>query len=260
MVTRLRTLSILAVGLTLALLAAALLLGSCMESTRADEVTPEQRLSQRIDAAEQAVREHPDDLEKQLTLAKLLHRRGAYGEEEAAERADEMLQNLYASHPDDPLVAAYAGAAKMMRARRTLLPWKKGKLVEQGGEMIERALRQARDTPADDELEVRYVRAVSAASLPQWMEQGELAREEFAELADVAAEAVRDRKLAAHQGAVVLLRHAAALREAGDIDAAKRALRKAIGLSPGSHAGAEARAVLADLSAEDPSDPAATTQ
>lgn len=251
MVTSMRTFSILAAALTASVLAAALLLGACMQSTRAEEVTPEQRLSQRIDAAEQAAREHPDAVEKQLALAKLLHRKGAYGEKDAARRADEMLQEMHEAYPDQPLVAAYAGAAKMMRAQRTLLPWKKGELVKQGGAMIERALEQARETPADDELEVRYVRAVSAASLPEWMEQGELARDEFAALAEVAPDAVRDGRLTAHQAAVILVRHAAALRESGNIEAAKRALDQAVELSPGSHAGAEARTALEELSNPD---------
>ncbi|MFW6336593.1 MAG: hypothetical protein ACOC3G_05650 [Phycisphaeraceae bacterium] len=258
MVTRMRTFSILAAALGACVLAAALLLGACMQSTRAEEVTPEQRLSQHIDAAERAAREHPDDVEKQLALAKLLHRKGAYGEKDAAQRADEMLQELYEAHPDRPLVAAYAGAAKMMRAQRTLLPWKKGELVKQGGAMIERALEQAGDTPADEEWEVRYVRAVSAASLPEWMEQGELARDEFAELAEVAPEAVRDGRLTAHQAAVILVHHAAALREAGKTEAARRALDNAVELSPDSHAGAEARAALQAMSTPDRTSAAGT--
>ena len=244
---RLRSVPVLALLVVLVLAVGAMLLGSCIESTRAKEVTPEQRLSQRIDAAERAVRDSPDNAQRKLALAKLLHRRGAHGHDDAAERADRMLQELHEAHPDHPLIAAYAGAARMMRAERTLLPWKKGDLVKQGGAMIEQALERARETPAEEELEVRYVRAVSAASLPAWMEQGKLAREEFAALAEVASEAVEQGELAAHQGARVLLYHAAALREEGDIKAAKQALRKAIELSPDSHAGAEARAALAEL-------------
>ena len=244
---RLRSVPVLALLVVLVLAVGALLLGSCIESTRAEQVTPEQRLSQRIDAAEQSVRDSPDNVQRKLTLAKLLHRRGAHGHDDAAKRADRMLQKLHEAHPDHPVIAAYAGAARMMRAERTLLPWKKGELVKQGGAMIEQALERARESRAEDELEVRYVRAVSAASLPAWMEQGELARAEFAALAEVVSEAVEQGELASHQGARVLLYHAAALREQGEIEAAKRALRKAIDLSPDSHAGAEARAALAEL-------------
>lgn len=248
MPTRLRLTSILTASLAgIALVISPLLLGSCIGSTQTEQPTPDQQLQQRIDTARRDARQRPDEVAAQLEWAKLLHLQGSLGNEDAAKQADRLLQQLHQAHPDHPRVKAYAAAATMMRAERTFLPWKKGKLVKKGGKMIERAMELAEQTPAQDQLEVRYVRALSAASLPPWMEQGEIARREFAELAQVAEEAASNGELSPQQAARVLLHHATALHDRGDPKAAKRALRKAVDLSPDSHAGAEARRMLNEM-------------
>lgn len=238
-----------AAGAALALVALAALPAGAGEasSDAPSDASPDAWLRSRIERAERAVEAEPEALEARLHLAKLLHLSGSLGDKGDASRADDMLQRLRRAHPDRPRVLAYAGSAMMLRAKRTWLPWKKGDLVEAGGELIERALQRAERTPAADELEVRFVKAVSADSLPGWMGQKETARREFAALAAVAAEAVADGRLLRDQAATVLVRHAERCADEDRTDEARRLYRRAIELSPESHAAARSREALDDL-------------
>lgn len=81
---------------------------------------------------------------------------------------------LAAAAPTDPVLRAYAGAATAMRARGTLLPWRKLSHAEDGLAQIDKALAQlapAHDAPAHRgvpaALETRFVAASTFLALPK---------------------------------------------------------------------------------------------
>lgn len=230
-----------------AVLAVLVLLAPVASPARADAGgDPDRWLEERIERAERAVDDEPT-FEHRLLLAKLLHLKGSHGNKGAAKRSDRMFQALREDHGDDPRVLAYAGSAMMLRAKRAWLPWKKGALVEDGGELITRAMALAERTPEADETEVRFVRAVSVANLPGWMEQEAVAKRDFEALAASAEQAVRDGRLSQYQAASALVHRAGYLADADREAEARELYRRAIELSPKSHAAAAAREALEDL-------------
>lgn len=105
--------------------------------------------------------------------------RAADGAESAIEAAAQQLTQLSQADPQDPVLRAYAGAATSMRARTTMLPWKKMSAAEDGLALIDKALAQL--TPAHDaplhrgtpaSLETRFVAAGTFLAMPSMMNRG----------------------------------------------------------------------------------------
>lgn len=101
---------------------------------------------------------------------------GAAGDSGARDAAAAAFQALAASHPGQPLLAAYEGAATALKGRDALLPWNKVKFAENGADAIEKALAQL--TPAHDgmlfggtpvSVETRLVAANTLLALPDFM-------------------------------------------------------------------------------------------
>ncbi len=95
------------------------------------------------------------------------------GIESAVESAAERFGALASATPGDPVVLAYSGAATALRARTTMLPWKKMSFAEDGLAQIDKALALLnaahdaplyRDTPAS--LETRFTAASVFLALP----------------------------------------------------------------------------------------------
>ena len=106
--------------------------------------------------------------------------RAVDGADGAVEPAAEQLAKLSQAEPTDPVLRAYAGAAAAMRARTTMLPWKKMSAAEDGLAMVDKALAQL--TPAHDaplhrgtpaSLETRFVAAGTFLAMPSMMNRGE---------------------------------------------------------------------------------------
>ncbi|MCW5635591.1 MAG: hypothetical protein KIT17_19795 [Rubrivivax sp.] len=102
------------------------------------------------------------------------------GHEAAIEPAAEALARLSQADPADPVLRAYLGAATAMRARTTMLPWKKMSHAEDGLAHIDKAL--ALLTPAHDAplyrgvpatLEARFTAATTFLALPAMFNRGE---------------------------------------------------------------------------------------
>ncbi|NRF68836.1 hypothetical protein HLB44_17730 [Aquincola sp. S2] len=99
--------------------------------------------------------------------------RGNEGAEAAIDAAAEQFNKLSQAEPNDPVLRAYAGASTSMRARTTLLPWKKMGHAEDGLAQIDKAL--ALLTPQHDapgyrgvpaSLETRFTAAGTFLALP----------------------------------------------------------------------------------------------
>ncbi|MEW6707099.1 MAG: hypothetical protein AB1430_19805 [Pseudomonadota bacterium] len=95
------------------------------------------------------------------------------GDDDATEQAAEAFGRLAQAEPADPVLQAYAGAAVAMKARSTLLPWKKMGYAEEGLARIDKALALLqpahdtllhRGTPAS--LETRFVAATTFLGMP----------------------------------------------------------------------------------------------
>jgi hypothetical protein len=99
--------------------------------------------------------------------------RAAAGDPGAIDAAAGRFDALSAAAPGDPVLLAYSGAALALRARTTLLPWKKMSYAEDGLARIDKALTLL--TPAHDaalhrgtsaSLETRFTAASCFLALP----------------------------------------------------------------------------------------------
>jgi hypothetical protein len=99
--------------------------------------------------------------------------RAVDGDEGAIDAAASRFAALSGAEPADPVLQAYRGAAAAMRARTTLLPWKKMSYAEDGLAHIDKALAMLvpahdaplhRATPAS--LEARFVAASAFLAMP----------------------------------------------------------------------------------------------
>lgn len=99
--------------------------------------------------------------------------RAAGGADAAVEPAADRFGRLAQAEPADPVLRAYAGAATSMRARSTVLPWKKMAHAEDGLAQIDKALvllapvhdaPHYRGVPAS--LETRFTAAGTFLAMP----------------------------------------------------------------------------------------------
>jgi hypothetical protein len=104
---------------------------------------------------------------------------GMAGDKAAVDDAAEAFDKLQQAEPTSPVLMAYSGAAIAMKARTTLLPWKKMGFAEDGLAMLDKAL--ALLTPAHDaigqhgtpaSLETRFVAASTFLAVPDFMHRG----------------------------------------------------------------------------------------
>lgn len=115
--------------------------------------------------------------------------RASEGETESIDKAAEAFAAMLEREPANPVVMAYAGAARAMRANTTLLPWKKIAHAEEGLALLDKALAMlapAHDAPLQNatpgSLEVRFVAASTFVSVPGFMNRGARGQKLLAEL------------------------------------------------------------------------------
>lgn len=101
------------------------------------------------------------------------------GDGSAIDKAADGFASLLKAEPGNPVLMAYAGASEAMKARNTVLPWKKMGHAEDGLALVDKAL--ALLTPAHDaalqhgtpgSLEVRFVAANTFLAMPGFMNRG----------------------------------------------------------------------------------------
>lgn len=108
-----------------------------------------------------------------------LFNQASAGDKDAIDAAAEAFDRLLQAEPASPVLMAYGGASTAMKARTTLLPWKKIGFAEDGLAMLDKAL--ALLTPAHDaigqhgtpaSLETRFVAASTFLAVPDFMHRG----------------------------------------------------------------------------------------
>ena len=101
------------------------------------------------------------------------------GDDAALDKAAAAFAALLKQEPTNPVLLAYEGAATSMKARSTLMPWKKMGYADDGLAMIDKALSLL--TPANDavlqngtpaNLDVRLVAANTFLAVPGFMNRG----------------------------------------------------------------------------------------
>jgi len=181
------------------------------------------------------------DTSQAFRQARELHLRGAAGDEEAAEKALELLEELVRESPNDPLTLAYLGSAKLLEAKRAWLPWRKQALGEEGLGLLDQAVA---GRPAN--LEIRFLRGMSSYPLPSLFGRGKQAAEDFAFVAERAGRP--DKGMEARVAAGACYYHGLCLEETGRGEEARAYWKRAVKLSPGSDF---ARAAAGKIQGED---------
>ncbi len=101
------------------------------------------------------------------------------GDSDAVERAADQFHELLKAEPGHPMLMAYAGAATALKARSSLLPWKKMGYAEDGLAQIDKALallQPAHDTAllnrSPVSLQTRFTAASSFLAMPGFFNRG----------------------------------------------------------------------------------------
>ena len=212
------------------------------EEARKPKVPVSAHLGARRGYLEAALRARPEDPELCFALAKVLHLQGVDGDEQAAERAEDLLDAVLARRPKEPLVLAYRGSAHLLAAKRVWF-WNKGERVERGLVLLDRAVALTPETH-EQHLEVRFLRGVSCYALPFFFDRGEQARADLATVGAGAEAAARAGRMDPLVAAAALFYDGVCKAEAGEQTAARDAFAAAAALAPGSSHGRAAKARL----------------
>ena len=112
--------------------------------------------------------------EEYFSEARVLYQVGAAGDTAAARQAFEMLEQLYKQVPGNSLLEAYYGSAYILMGREESNLVTKGKISNQGLKILESALAKE-----PDNIEIRIVHAFVCKNLPEWLNLGSSAIEDF---------------------------------------------------------------------------------
>jgi hypothetical protein len=150
-----------------------------------------------------------------LARLRALQRR-AVQQESAVDDAAALLDTLRAAAPATgpaaPVLTAYEGAIRLLRAKHGSWPLARLRHVQAGLRLLDRAVADA-----PDDLEVRWLRLVNGYHLPGIFGRGDTVREDFAAVAALLPER------AWHHDPHVVSEIAEFLHAHGDLDAETRA-------------------------------------
>lgn len=204
----------------------------------AQDAEPE-TLEDKAQRLEKAYAENPDDLGIKFELAKATHYLSIAGDSDAGERAEVLLLELTEAQPDDPVVTAYYGSARLMKAARTWVVWKKGELAKEGITLMNEAVEAAPKNP-----EIRFLRGASTYHLPGWFGLTQQAEGDFAILVETAEDDAEAGRLDPELAAAAFFHQALILEDAGKDQEAIEAWKMAAELAPHSRAGQDAEKEL----------------
>jgi hypothetical protein len=175
-----------------------------------------------------------------LARTKVRYYEAVDGDRSALEEAKDAFSRLRQTHPDDPLILAYAGSTQLLEASKTLAIWRKGKLSKQGLDALDEAVARAPEDP-----EIRFIRAASTYHLPSMFKRSEQSRADFQWLASRVAGAVSAGTLDPRLGAAALYHHGLLQERAGDKEGARVSWREAVRIGGNTRAASDAGKRLA---------------
>ncbi|QDU70799.1 hypothetical protein [Mucisphaera calidilacus] len=198
--------------------------------------------AEQLEEAEQQLKERGSSDPLIFEKARLEHLLGAKGDRDLARSAYQALRGLHERYPDDPVISAYFGSAMMLRAQRAWLFTTKGRLVEEGGDLMKRSLEAA-----PDDAEVHAVIGLSLVDLPDWMEQQAEGQEQIRLGAQLAQGVDAPRRWSPALRAMMVEAYARHSGEALDPDSRRALLETAVSLAPESDAGQRAEQRLREM-------------
>jgi tetratricopeptide (TPR) repeat protein len=124
---------------------------------------------------EELLKRHPDDPALLMSLGKYYHDIGGMEKNEGAvKKAEKYLSRLLELQPDDPVAMVYYGSVLTMKARDAFFPWNKINHLKKGIVQMDKAVLFS-----PDNAEVRLIRGINSASMPQKMGRLAVALEDF---------------------------------------------------------------------------------
>ncbi len=174
--------------------------------------------------------------------AKNFYYQGAYGDKSAASKGNKLFSKLYKEAPQDARVKAYYGSERLLEAAHTWAPWKKYSLSKQGIQLLDSAVERS-----PNNLEVRFVRAVTTYNLPGFFGRKKQSEQDFSYLSSRVVGAARDGKLEPSIAASALLFYGRICKEKSKPEQASVAWKSAENLAPRSKAGRDSASELARL-------------
>lgn len=119
-----------------------------------------------------------DDLERLIEAY-----RSAQQDPDQIDAAYELASKYVNAHPKDGRAMTYKGSLAAMRARESLLPWRKIRYLNQGTALMDDGVNLVlEDKNLKDsrvEIEVRLVRGVTSGRIPSLFNRGAVARADF---------------------------------------------------------------------------------
>lgn len=112
--------------------------------------------------------------EKHFDEAKDLYKKGVNGDVGAARKALELLEVLHRQIPENTLIEAYYGGAYVLSAREENNLVNKGKKSSQGLKILDSAFQKE-----PDDIQIRILHAYVLKNLPDWLNRGPDAIEDF---------------------------------------------------------------------------------
>ncbi|MFC1565311.1 hypothetical protein ACFL6G_10280 [candidate division KSB1 bacterium] len=117
----------------------------------------------------------PGNVELLKQLVKYYHRIGGDEENETAvTKAEKYLKRWLKLEPDNGAAMVYYGSVMTMKARDTLIPWKKWEYMQDGFAMIDKGIRKS-----PEDTEARLLRAIHSVSVPGFFGRLDTALEDF---------------------------------------------------------------------------------
>lgn len=157
------------------------------------------------------------------------------GNQRDTSEASKAFDSLHEQCPRDPETLVYWGSLKLLEASHTWALWHKYSLSKEGIQAMDQAV-----AAAPDNLEVRFVRAVTTYGLPAFFHRRDQSRNDFAYLARHAQEGRLDPKLAAAS----VYYYAEFLKAEGHPADAVENWKRAIGIAPHSRAARDSASEL----------------
>ena len=174
--------------------------------------------------------------------AKASYYQAVDGNSAAIKEASKRLQEIRDRSPEQSLVLAYWGSIRLLEASKTFAVWRKGKLSQEGLTALDEAVARA---PQD--VEIRFVRAMSTFHLPGFFNRREQSKSDFEWLAPRVSAAVSSGTLERRFGAAALFHHGVFRKESNDVSGARQAWEETLRIGSGTRPAKDAAGRLNEL-------------
>lgn len=174
--------------------------------------------------------------------ARRLYYEGTYGNKSAASQGDKLFSKLFKESPQDPLVKVYYGSERLLEASHTWAIWKKYSLSKQGIQCMDNAVEGA-----PNDLEVRFVRAITTYNLPSFFERKKQSEADFSYLSSRVPKAAEQGRLEPDIASSALLFYGRICQSQNHPQRAIAAWTSAHSIAPLSKAGKDAAEELAEI-------------